>query len=101
LLSFAISNPNSFWGVQTYGTDDAFLYRQHPIDSDFSHIELRRSISSYPMTIAEGDFVISGTQYFYNDTAALEGSNYYSVFAVDLSGNVSDPANTLVYIDTT
>jgi len=56
---------------------------------------------SHPLTINDGDFVISGTQISYQDTGALDGTNYYSIFAVDLSGNVSDRATDSVGMDLT
>lgn len=99
LASFAISSPINFWWSQN--TNGAELYRDNPSDGDFSHIELRRSIVSHPLTINDGDFVISGTQTSYQDTGALDGTNYYSIFAVDLSGNVSDRATDSVGMDLT
>lgn len=99
LASFAISSPT--WFTPTQVAQDAFLQWQNPTDTDFTHVEIRRSSSTYPNTINDGDFVTSGTNTSYADNGASDGMQYYSIFALDLSGNTSTPTTWSIDMDLT
>lgn len=99
LASFAISSPT--WFTITQVVENAFLQWENPTDIDFTHVEIRRSSSTYPNTTNDGDFVTSGTNTSYADNGASDGIQYYSIFALDLSGNTSTPVTWLVNMDLT
>lgn len=100
MASFAISSPTAFQAGQSIGGSISVFW-QNPTDPDFSHTELRRSTSNFPLTVLDGDFMTSGTDTAYGDYSATNGDNYYSIFAFDLSGNVSEAATAFVNNDLT
>jgi pectate lyase len=69
--------------------------------SDFASNTLRRSTSSFPLTITDGSSVGSGlTGTSLNDTGLADGTYYYAIFARDTAGNTSAAATTSATVDT-
>jgi hypothetical protein len=62
---------------------------------------LRRSSSSFPLTVSQGTAVTSTTATDFTDTGLMDGTYYYSVFAADSYGNYSSAGTASVLIDTT
>ncbi len=74
----------------------------NPTASDFVSITVRRSTSSYPATVSSGTAVTSATTTTgITQTSLDDGRYYYSVFALDNTGNISSAATTSVVVDTT
>jgi len=62
-----------------------------------------RSTTSFPATVNDGPVATGLTSNSYSDTGLADGSYYYSVFALDSSGNASNPGSPSLpmNIDTT
>lgn len=89
-------------GGSVTGGDDVILSWTNPTASDFVSVTVRRSTSAYPSTISSGTAVVSGTPATSVTQTSLDDAvYYYSVFALDNTGNVSAAATTSVTIDTT
>lgn len=73
----------------------------NPTDTDFASTTIRRSSSAYPATVTDGTLVAQGlTGTSTSDTGLADGTYYYSIFALDGSGNVSAAANASATVDT-
>jgi hypothetical protein len=73
---------------------------QNPTDQDFDTVTIRRSASSYPSSIIDGTGVVSDTtSVSYSDTGLANGTYYYSIFAKDTSGNVSEASNIFAIVN--
>jgi len=81
---------------------DITLSWTNPTESDFVSITVRRSTTSYPSTVSDGTAVVSATTTTsFTQTSLDDGTYYYSVFALDNTGNVSSAVTTSVAIDIT
>ena len=95
------STPTDFTATPSGGSMD--LVWVNPMDPDFASVTIRRSTSSYPATILDGTGSpqlsgVTGTSV--SDTGLDDDTYYYSIFAVDATGNVSDAAHASGIIDT-
>lgn len=92
--------PTDFTGIASSG--DLNVTWTNPPDVDFESVTIRRSTSGYPATETDGDLVTQNeTGTSYNDTSLASGTYYYSIFAVDASGNFSSAAHFTITIDVT
>jgi hypothetical protein len=74
----------------------------NPTASDFASTTIRRSTTTFPANISAGTLVAQGlTGTTHTDNALADGTYYYSIFALDGSGNVSVAATATVTVDTT
>lgn len=90
------SAPADFTGISSGST--VALSWTNPV-SDFSSVTIRRGASSYPTTITDGSPVASGiSTTTYLDTGLSDGTYYYSIFALDSTGNASVRAQTTVTV---
>ena len=74
----------------------------NPTANDFASVTIRRSTAGYPSTITEGSEVLSdslGTSV--TDSGLGTGTYYYSIFAKDTWGNVSEKATVMGSVDVT
>lgn len=73
----------------------------NPGDADFAHSTIRRSSVDYPVGPTDGTSVASGVLgASYQDTPPIDGTYYYSVFALDTTGNASVRGEVSVLVDT-
>jgi hypothetical protein len=74
----------------------------NPTASDFASTTIRRSTTVFPANINAGTLVAQGlTGTTDSDNGLADGTYYYSIFALDGSGNVSVAATATVIVDTT
>jgi subtilisin-like proprotein convertase family protein len=82
------SAPTGF--AATTGDMQIVLNWANPGDSDFAGVEIRRSTSSAPSTVTDGDSVYTGILTTYTNTGLTNGTTYYySIFAKDAVPNWS------------
>lgn len=72
-----------------------------PPVADYEKTVIVRSNTAYPASITDGSVVYEGTAETYTDTNLAEGIYYYSAFALDDLGNISNAAHTTATIKTT
>ena len=73
----------------------------NPTDGDFGSVTIRRSTTGYPTTSGSDSPVTSGiSTTSYSDTSLPDGIYYYSIFALDTTGNVSTAAHAATTVDT-
>ena len=73
----------------------------NPGDADFATITIRRGTSGYPTTPTNGSPVVAGfVGTSYPDTVPADAAYYYSVFALDTTGNFSTPGQMSATVDT-
>ncbi len=76
-----------------YGTDHIVLKWTNPQDMGFDSVRLVRSPFFYPKTLLDGKVVYEGSGNYVTDSSVEDGKKYfYSLFAKDHAGNISDPA---------
>jgi hypothetical protein len=91
--------PTSFSAGAT--SNNVALAWVDPADADFASVTIRRSSTSFPTTIADGTLVASGvTGTSQPDNGLADGTYYYSIFALDGTGNVSLAATASITVDT-
>ena len=94
------SAPSSFTAAASASTIN--LSWTNPVASDFASVTIRRSTTSYPTSVSDGDAVLSGsTATSYTNTSLSDGIYYYSIFALDSFGNISSSAQATATVDTT
>ncbi len=99
-LNFIAPSAPAFFTASGSGTT-VNLSWTNPADIDFSSITIRRSIFDFPTSTNDGTLVsstITGTSFL--ETGLADATYYYSLFAVDTSGNYSSAATASVIIDT-
>lgn len=97
--SFAIDAPTNF--TVTSSGDSISLSWTNPVDPNFDVITLRRSTSSYPTHPTEWDVSTWWPMTSHIETSLQDNTYYYTIFARDLSGNVSDGVTGFAIVDTT
>ena len=91
--------PTGFSATPTGST--VVLNWTNPTDSDFASITIRRSTTGYPTTSGSDTLVTSGiSTTSYSDTSLADGVYYYSIFALDDTGNISTAAHATTTVDT-
>ena len=73
----------------------------NPLESDFSTSSLRRSATGYPTSTTDGTAVTETTGTAYTDASLSNGTYYYSLFALDATGNASVAATASVTVRAT
>jgi hypothetical protein len=61
----------------------------NPPDADFASVVIRRSTTTFPLSITDGTAVTTTTLTNYADASLADGAYYYSLFAIDARENVS------------
>lgn len=92
------SAPSSF--TATVSSSTVNLSWINPVDSDFDSVTIRRSTSTYPVSITDGTAVatdISATTR--TDTSLSNATYYYSIFAKDSTGNISTAAQSTATVN--
>jgi hypothetical protein len=72
----------------------------NPTDPDFVSSTIRRSTTSFPISLTDGDFVTSTSGTTYSDGPLPDGTYYYSIFSADATGNTSLAANATAILTT-
>lgn len=73
----------------------------NPVDADFASSTIRRSSITYPTTPSDGSGIATGVVgVSYQDTPPADGTYYYSVFALDGTGNASAGGHASIVVDT-
>ncbi len=71
----------------------------NPINGDFQAVTVMRSRTGYPANFAEGDLAAAEeTDGTFTQFNLPDGTYYYSIFALDHDGNVSDAAHALAMV---
>lgn len=94
----APSTPTSFSAISSGNT--VSLTWVNPIDSDFSSSTIRRSTLSFPTSITDGTAITSTLATSYADQSLADGTYYYSIFAVDMTGNASTNTTSRAIVNT-
>ncbi len=110
LVLFIVGMAGSAWGiaaptdfVATYlpVTKNVMLTWVNPTTANFSSVTIRRRTNRFPDSITDIYFVVDdSTSTYYSDESLLDGRYYYSIFAKDTSGNVSERATVTADVDT-
>lgn len=72
-----------------------------PPVADYEKTVIVRNASAYPASVTDGTVVYEGTAETYTDSNLAEGTYYYSAFALDDLGNVSEAAHVSATIKAT
>ena len=93
----APSAPTGFTATPSGSTVN--LSWTNPTDIDFASVTIRKDTTAYPTDISSGTLValgLTGTTTI--DTNLPNGTYYYSIFAKDTTGNVSDRATAIAIV---
>ena len=92
--------PTAFSAVAT--SNNVALSWINPSDTDFNSVTINRSLVAFPANPLDGTHVAVGlTGTSRADNGLADGTYYYSIFAVDNSGNYSIAAQATSLIDIT
>ncbi len=72
----------------------------NPIDADFASVTIRRSTVAYPTSTTAGTAVTTTALTSFSDVGLTDGTYYYSIFAADQAGNISNAATSSATVDT-
>ncbi|NBV42813.1 hypothetical protein EBR96_08625, partial [bacterium] len=103
ILAFKDASPSPPSGVYVNpaSSTSVSLSWTNPLDMDFAHVMIRRSTTTFPISVTDGSLVATSSGTLLTDSGRTNGETYYyGFFGIDTLGNASSVVTAAVTVGT-